>query len=89
MELKLDKSSVSRAMLDITRDLCPVTFVKSRLFIEKQQPGDTIEIRLSAGEPLDNLPEALTLDGHQVLSLGAIDNSANTYQLILKIGEGT
>ncbi len=55
--------------LDITRDLCPMTFVKARLFLEKCQSGQIVEILLSEGEPLENLPAALHLDGHALQSL--------------------
>ena len=44
--------------LDITKDRCPMTFVKTKLKLEELEPGDTLEILLTAGEPLNNvLPE--------------------------------
>jgi TusA-related sulfurtransferase len=32
-------------------------------------PGETLEIRLNAGEPLENVPRSLTELGHEVLDL--------------------
>ena len=55
--------------LDITQDICPMTFVKTRLLIEKMSPGEIAEIRLTGGEPLENVPESVTELGHQVLSI--------------------
>ena len=55
--------------LDITEDICPMTFVKARLLIEKMAPGEIAEIRLTGGEPLENVPASLTELGHQVLSV--------------------
>ena len=55
--------------LDITEDICPMTFVKTRLLIERMAAGEVAEIRLCAGEPLENVPESVTELGHTVLSI--------------------
>lgn len=55
--------------LDITEDICPMTFVKTRLLIEKMAPGEIAEIRLTGGEPLENVPASVTELGHQVLGI--------------------
>jgi len=33
-----------------------MTFVKTKIELSKLQPGDTLEVLLSEGEPLDNVP---------------------------------
>lgn len=89
---QVNKVEVSE-VLDITQDLCPMTFVKARLFIEKRLPGQVVEIHLAAGEPLDNLPNALTLDGHEVLKLEELDHATKPsnidtitcYRMVLQI----
>jgi len=73
MSNKVVKKEEIASTLDITADLCPMTFVKARLFFEKQQIGHLVQIKLSAGEPLENLPEALKLDGHEIISVLADD----------------
>ncbi len=55
--------------LDITADVCPLTFVKAKLLIERMSSGQTARIRLNSGEPLDNVPRAVEEHGHSVLSL--------------------
>lgn len=55
--------------LDITGDLCPMTFVRTRLQIERMSPGETLEIRLCGAEPLQNVPESLVELGHDILSV--------------------
>ena len=55
--------------LDITSDICPITFVKTKLLIEKMAPGDIVEVRLGEGEPLINVPRSVKAEGHTVLSL--------------------
>lgn len=55
--------------LDITTEVCPLTFVRTKLFVERMMAGETLEIRLNAGEPLENVPRSLAELGHQILSI--------------------
>ena len=55
--------------LDITEDVCPMTFVKTRLLIEKMPAGRIAEIRLTGEEPVQNVPDSLEELGHTILSL--------------------
>jgi len=58
---------MSRFNLDITKDHCPMTFVKTKLQLEQMDEGDILEILLTAGEPLENVPRTVTDQGFQVL----------------------
>ncbi|NKB20419.1 MAG: sulfurtransferase TusA family protein [Alphaproteobacteria bacterium] len=60
--------------LDITAEVCPMTFVKTRLLIEKMTAGETAEIRLVGEEPLENVPASVAELGHKVLSLEPEEN---------------
>ena len=62
--------------LDITAEVCPMTFVKTRLLIEKMKQGETAEIRLSGGEPLENVPRSVTELGHTILDITRVDGGA-------------
>jgi len=55
--------------LDITNDVCPMTFVRTKLLIENMQPGETALVRLKNAEPLENVPRSVREIGHEVLSL--------------------
>ena len=55
--------------LDITADVCPMTFVKARLLVERMAPGETAEIRLKGEEPLTNVPASLAELGHIIEAL--------------------
>ena len=55
--------------LDITRDCCPMTFVKVKLALDKLQSGEELDVLLNEGEPLKNVPRTVTEQGHQVLSI--------------------
>ena len=55
--------------IDITEDVCPMTFVRTKLLIEKMETGQILEIRLSGREPLNNVPRNVKDHGHEVLSM--------------------
>ena len=59
----------SNYYLDITTELCPMTFVKTKLAIENMRSGDRLEVRLKGAEPLKNVPRSLRELGHNILSL--------------------
>jgi TusA-related sulfurtransferase len=61
--------STQQYSLDITEDVCPMTFVKTRLLIEKMNPGETAEILLKGVEPIANVPASIGELGHAVLAL--------------------
>ena len=72
--------------LDITSEVCPMTFVKTRLLIEKMSAGETAEIRLSGGEPLENVPASVTELGHAVLGVSHEENGpgGGIYRLFIR-----
>lgn len=55
--------------LDITGEICPITFVKTKLLLERMSPGETAEVRLQGAEPLGNVPRSVAEHGDEVLSL--------------------
>ncbi len=55
--------------LDITGEVCPMTFVRTKLLVERMSPGQTVEVRLKGREPLANVPKSVTELGHEVLTL--------------------
>ncbi len=55
--------------LDITKEHCPMTFVKAKLVLAKINSGDVLEITLKGGEPLENVPKSAAEEGHRILSI--------------------
>lgn len=53
--------------LDITSDLCPMTFVRTKLLIERLLVGQTVTIRLKGKEPLANVPRSIRELGHDIM----------------------
>jgi TusA-related sulfurtransferase len=61
--------------LDITDETCPLTFVRTKLLLERMAPGQVAVVRLKGAEPLDNVPKAVRDHGHTVLSLTLEDSA--------------
>ncbi len=55
--------------LDIRNDVCPMTFVKTRLLIEKMSVGDVATVLLRGEEPIENVPASVAELGHTVLEM--------------------
>jgi len=73
----------SNSFIDITSDTCPMTFVKTKLKLEKMQSGEILEVILNEGEPLKNVPLSAEELGHSILHIGETDQ-AGTYRLFIK-----
>lgn len=61
--------------IDITADVCPLTFVKTKLLLEKMPPGAVASVRLKGVQPLDNVPRSVKAHGHDVVSLAREDQN--------------
>ncbi len=57
------------AYLDLRGVPCPLSFVKAKLRLEKIQSGQKLELWLDGGEPVEQVPNSLKVDGHKILSL--------------------
>lgn len=73
LPMKKDQENEDEAgrdfFLDITGEVCPLTFVKTKLMLEKMDSGQVVEVRLKGAEPLDNVPRSVREYGHDVLVL--------------------
>jgi len=58
--------------LDITKEHCPMTFVKTKIELSKLKKGDILEVFLTEGEPLENVPKSSEEQGFKVLSIEKI-----------------
>lgn len=64
--------------IDITGDVCPLTFVRTKLLLEKMPVGALATVRLKGAQPLDNVPRSVTAHGHEVVSLGREDGAGDS-----------
>jgi len=55
--------------LDLRGVPCPLSFVKAKLRLERISVGQVLELWLDSGEPVEQVPNSLKVDGHKILSL--------------------
>jgi TusA-related sulfurtransferase len=54
------------AQLDLRGTPCPINFVKTKLRLEKMAPGTLLEVWLDPGEPIEQVPDSLTMEGYGI-----------------------
>ena len=52
--------------LDITGLTCPMTWVRTKLELDRLAPGDVLTVSCPPGEALDNVPRSAAEAGHEV-----------------------
>lgn len=77
------KEIIPNDFIDITSDRCPMTFVKTKLKIEKMDSGQILEVLLNDGEPLKNVPLSAEELGHQILEISA-QSDKQTYKVFIQ-----
>lgn len=58
-----------------------MTFVRTRLALDRLAPGETLLVKLKGDEPTKNVPRAATEQGHEILYLET-DTSGISHLLI-------
>lgn len=54
--------------LDITGETCPMTFVRTRLALDRMAAGEVLRVRLKGEEPRRNVPRSAREHGNAVLA---------------------
>ncbi|GAO04538.1 sulfurtransferase TusA family protein [Anaeromyxobacter sp. PSR-1] len=71
--------------IDIRAFACPMTWVKTRIALERLAEGETLEVWLRAGEPLESVPRSAEEDGHRVLAVEPLPAEGDgAYRLLLE-----
>ena len=57
------------AYLDLRGTPCPVNFVRTKLRLEQMPSGSILEVWLDPGEPIEQVPDSLTMEGYELQAL--------------------
>ncbi len=63
--------------LDITREHCPMNFVKTKIQLSRLKSGDILEVLLTEGEPLENVPKSSREQGFNVLEVSHVEGAVH------------
>lgn len=55
--------------LSLRGEVCPYTFVKSKLALEEMEPGQVLRVIVDNAESAENVPRSLRNEGHMVLEV--------------------
>ncbi len=73
-ELSLPQPPALAALKDLRGVLCPLNFVKTKVELAKLKPGDTLEIWLDDGPPIENVPGSVKAEGHRIVAQKKVEN---------------
>lgn len=82
--LKSKDSSTSNrvdAYLDLRGTPCPINFVRTKLRLEQMSPGSLLEVWLDPGEPIEQVPDSLKMEGYQ---LEALDERQDFFAMLVR-----
>lgn len=54
------------ARMDLRGTPCPINFVRTKLQLEQMTPGSLLEVWLDPGEPIEQVPDSLAMEGYGV-----------------------
>jgi len=54
------------AQLDLRGTPCPMNFVRTKLRLEKMPPDSLLEVWLDPGEPMEQVPDSLRMEGYSI-----------------------
>ena len=55
--------------IDITRDTCPMTFVRTRLALDRMAPGQVLLVEMRGAEPVRNVPRTAVEQGLSLIHI--------------------
>jgi TusA-related sulfurtransferase len=55
--------------MDLRGTPCPINFVRTKLKLEQMTEGALLEVWLDPGEPIEQVPDSLTMEGYKIESI--------------------
>ncbi|HEY9763720.1 MAG TPA: sulfurtransferase TusA family protein [Trichocoleus sp.] len=62
----MSSSEVPVECLNLRGTPCPINFVRTKLKLEKMPAGSLLEIWLDPGEPVEQVPDSLIMEGYVI-----------------------
>ena len=56
-------------LLNLRGTPCPINFVRTKLRLERMASGETLEVWLDGGEPIEQVPDSLKMEGYLILEI--------------------
>ena len=75
-EVKVDKE------LDIRGEVCPFTFVKSKLVLEQMKEGEVLRVIIDYEPSAENVPKSMREEGQEVIAVNKIGE--NLWEILVR-----
>ncbi|MEG3876763.1 sulfurtransferase TusA family protein [Microcoleus sp. herbarium7] len=82
---KIENPKSPDAQLDLRGTPCPLNFVRSKLRLEQMTPGAVLEVWLDAGEPIEQVPDSLKMEGYQILETRLVADEQDSGFFAVKV----
>ncbi|GAB4370673.1 MAG: sulfurtransferase TusA family protein [Elainellaceae cyanobacterium] len=69
------------AQLDLRGTPCPLNFVRTKLRLERMSPGSLLEVWLDPGEPIEQVPDSLRMEGY---GIELVDDRSDFFALLVR-----
>ena len=69
MSMLINPTHPADASLDLRGTPCPINFVRTRLKLDQMASGQLLEVLLDAGEPIEQVPDSLRMEGYLIENL--------------------
>jgi tRNA 2-thiouridine synthesizing protein A len=70
----MSTEAVADKELNLQGEVCPYTFVKSKLALEIMQPGQVLRVIVDNDESASNVPRSMQNEGHNVLGVTKLND---------------
>ncbi len=74
-------ASMPEAQLDLRGTPCPINFVRTKLRLEQMTPGALLEVWLDPGEPIEQVPDSLAMEGY---SIESVEDRSSYFALLVR-----
>lgn len=61
-------------VVELKNEVCPFTFIKSKLAIEQMDPGQVLQVIVSHAPAAENVPRSFENEGHHILGVEQTDD---------------
>lgn len=68
--------------LDIRGEVCPFTFVKSKLVLEQMETGQVLRVIVDYKPSAESVPKSMKEEGQEVICVNQL--SENTWEILIK-----
>ncbi len=74
----MNKPILPDLAIDISGEICPMTFVRTRLALDRLASGQILAVTLRGEEPLRNVPLSAARQGHRLIAAQQAQDGTTT-----------